>query len=289
MGKSQDMGRNDPTWIVAPSGWGAQIDYDGWDDPWVPKDKVVVHHGGGPNQAGSMNPAGTAAQIEDEKRQLRAWEAFHLSKPHRGIDYNYAVGISGTVYRLRGWNINGAHWGSDDVDGDGVSENREALAVVFIIGAGQPMTQQMRDGFLRFCAHVEQHGPTRQALSYHQEVAASGPANEWTACPGLERIAWVKELRSQPAVTKPSDEVIDYCFDTGMALGDRNYWKQMPAGDDEWWYFHAMLQRGIIGWYAHQGIVQGDPNYWLTVDPKSPEWSGYWAAVGTTTPTMEGQ
>lgn len=291
MGKSREMHLSDPAWVVAPIGWGAQVDYDKWDDRWTPKDKLVVHHGGGPNFAGSPHPDGvrSLAQVEDEKRQLRAWEQFHLSKPHRGIDYNYAVGISGTVYRLRGWNVNGAHWGNDDVDGDGASENSEALAVVFILGAGQPMTTHMQESFLRFHdSAAERMGFDRSSLSYHQEVAASGSRYDSTSCPGSDRIEWVKSIREAPAMPgKPSDTVIDYCFDSGLAWGDRNYWKAMDANNQEWWYFNAMIQRGLVGWYAHMGLMDGDPSYWLTLDPKSEEWASFWAAVGETTPLIK--
>lgn len=287
MGKSRLEGAFDAGWIVGPRSWGAAVDYDSWDDVWVPKDRVVVHHGGGPNFAGSVN-ADTAQQIEDEKEQLRRWEAYHLSKGHRGLDYCYAVGQSGTAYRARGWNQNGAQWGSDDVDGDGIGDNKESLPVVLIIGSGQAMTDEMKAGFLRLHDHLgERAGFDRTSLSYHQEVAASGPANEFTACPGSERISWVRELRQGLEAAKPTPEVLRHFYEAGIALGAPNfveYWNGIPAGDPEWAYFVDSFKGGYLRWYEQAGLLPAPWEEVVTWPNDDVRWSEVWRAIGTTVP-----
>lgn len=124
--------------VVSPAEWGAAVGYDSWSDPAVLKDKVVVHYNG-PEVVGFDRGA------ESEKSVLRAIERYHLGKGWRGIAYGWAVGASGTVYRLRGWNIYGAHTG--DVDHDGVNENREAIPVLFMLGGRQDPTPAMLGGF----------------------------------------------------------------------------------------------------------------------------------------------
>ncbi|KKL18404.1 hypothetical protein LCGC14_2475840, partial [marine sediment metagenome] len=94
--------------------WGSSRVYGDGDlsGLWVP-DKVVVHWGGAPGPP--ITKAG-------ERRLLRGWQRFHIeSRGWRDIAYNYAVGNSGTLYRLRGWNPSGAT--SGDFEGDGIPEN----------------------------------------------------------------------------------------------------------------------------------------------------------------------
>ena len=172
-----------PGWSVSPFEWGARRDYDKWTDAWVPKDKIVIHYGGGANSAGSVNPGGPEMQIEDEKSVLRGWERYHIDgRRWRGIAYCYAVGQSGEVYRLRGWNLNGAHYGNDDLEYDGIPENREAIPVVFILGGDQRPTDKAYAAFRRLREYLEMTMGKGLYLSYHQEVARSGGHN--TACPG---------------------------------------------------------------------------------------------------------
>ena len=276
-----------PADFYTPVDWGAQVNTLVWSDVWVEKDKLVLHHGGGPNQAGSINPD-PVAQVEDEIRQVRSWEAFHLSKPHRAIDYGFLLGQSGNIYVGRGFNLSGAHWNNDDVDDDGIPENHEALAVCAILGSGQSMSNEMREAFHRLWRWTEDILGHEMGLSYHKEVAASGSRYDSTACPGSERIAWIESLRAGGSVRRqvPSPEVIHYCFDSGLAWGDRYYWLGLPADSPEWPYFVAMLKRGLIGWYSHMGHVGGNEDYWLGLAEDSPEWADFWSAVGTTTPAI---
>lgn len=194
-----------PSWSVAPPDWGAVVDYDSWNDRWVRKDMFAVHYGGGANSAGSVNPD-PVQQIEDEKAVLRSWERFHMSKtpPHRGIDYSYAIGQSGTVYRCRGWNINGAHWGSDDVDEDDISDNAESLATVFILGGDQEPTPEALVAWarLREWAQKKVGEPLPLNAYGHQEIAASGGHS--TSCPGVHLMA--NPVRRNREVTMPTSK-----------------------------------------------------------------------------------
>lgn len=189
-----------PSWSVSPHLWGAQIGYDLWTDRWVPKDKIVVHYGGGANIAGSVDPD-VSEQLKDERSVLQGWERYHLGKKWRGIAYNYAVGQSGTVYRLRGWNLNGAQYTSDDLDADGIPENNEGVAVVFILGGDQEPTTDAYRGFEELRRYLEGVcGPLY--LTYHREVARTGGHN--TLCPGdAHLIPYCESHRSSTTAPDP--------------------------------------------------------------------------------------
>jgi hypothetical protein len=183
-----------PTWAVAPADWGATIKYDIWADPWTTKDQAIIHYGGGANTAGSVSGV-DVEQLSDERTILRGWERYHLSKGWRGIAYNWAVGQSGTLYRLRGWNVSGAQYsGEDDIDHDGVDANSEGAAVVFILGGTQQPTPAAYAAFERLRAFIEQTVGAPIALYGHSEVALSGGNS--TACPGVALMAYVRAHRT---------------------------------------------------------------------------------------------
>lgn len=170
---------------VSPAEWGAMIDYDGWNyGPWQP-DKWVVHYGGGANFAGDPQKAAEKGydfpSVEAEKKVLQLWEYYHVkSRGWRGIAYNYAIGQSGTLYRLRGENRAGAT--SGDFEGDGIPENVEARAVVFILGGDQQPTEAALRTFAYFWAEDQ------KPVIVHSDVKA-------TACPGDFLRRWVHEER----------------------------------------------------------------------------------------------
>ena len=217
-----------PSWMVSPVGWGAQVAYDQWSDRWVPKDKIAVHYGGGANTAGSVAEI-DADQISDAKAVLRSWERFHITgRGWRGIAYNFAVGQSGTVYRLRGWNLNGGHYGTDDIDYDGISANSESLACVFILGGDQKPTAKAKQGFERLRGWLQTTLAVPSLPLYgHKEIAASGGHS--TSCPGPHLMAYV-EAHRESTTTPPT-----------------RFW-DVPANHPHY---------GDIEWLADRGITEG--------------------------------
>jgi len=212
-----------PPFSVPPSRWGAQIDWDKIHDPYTPKDKLAVHYGGGPNPAGEFfglfadevgNPPPRPSalrhpwafirwrrsdafleQVAKEMRVLVAWERYHLSRGWRGLAYSFPIGQSGTVYRNRCWNRTGAHYTSDDVDHDNVSENDEAIACVFILGAGQTPTSYAWRSFkkLRRWSQAQDGIADHLAPYGHREIALSGGHS--TLCPGEPLMGLVLRMR----------------------------------------------------------------------------------------------
>lgn len=165
--------------IVSPQAWGAVIDYDSPQfsvGVWKP-DKWVVHYGGA-----------TAYQDRDEKAVLRSWERYHTqTKRWRGIAYNYAIGMSGTVYRLRGEKQAAAT--SGDQDKDGIPENHEARAVVFIMGGNtfEP-TAEAKQAFRDLYQTLGGNFP----VIVHSDSTA-------TQCPGPKLTAWVRSGGYKPS------------------------------------------------------------------------------------------
>lgn len=161
---------------VSPASWGALVNYDTWNDP-NSVDKWVIHYGG---------PAVTDydAGHEREMAVLRAWEKYHIDhNGWRGIAYNYAIGNSGTLYRLRGENKGGHTRG--DYEPDGISENTEARAVVFILGG----TQQPSDEALATFALMWGERPL--LVIGHRDVFLHGSGGTATACPGDYLHGWL--------------------------------------------------------------------------------------------------
>lgn len=162
---------------ISPWRWGAAVDYDTKD--WRPYnwDKWIVHWGGG-----STSTAG-----RDEYAILRAWERFHLSKGWRGIAYNMAIGNSGRLYRLRGDNQNGATRG--DEEPDGIPENREGFAVVFLVNKPDQVSEAALNTFRGMYAKVL---PDLSKVVGHRMVAEGPGWGTATSCPGPQLYEWIK-------------------------------------------------------------------------------------------------
>lgn len=164
--------------MISPTEWGAQVNYDDWSDTQYTKDLIAVHWGGPP-------PSGFDEGADREAQILRAYEDYHLNtKGWRGIAYGYAIGASGTVYRLRGKNNYGAHQG--DYDGDSISNNKEVVPVLFIMGAGQTATPAMWDSLikLRFWLMKQPWTVDYLPVTGHRVIQPKP-----TSCPGDENMA----------------------------------------------------------------------------------------------------
>lgn len=177
--------------------------YEQWRDRWTPKREIDIHYGGGPNTAGRLLKTveddtvirrllrPVDQQVSIEMAQLQSWEEYHVfSQGWRGIAYNFAIGQSGRIYVLRGWNNNGAHYSNDDVDYDGIPSNVEGVAIVMIMGGHQKPSRRMKRAFRRLRRYLEQSMGHGLPLYGHFEVAESG--GHGTKCPGRP---WTRILR----------------------------------------------------------------------------------------------
>lgn len=155
---------------LSPQEWGATVDYDTWSDRHVEKDKVVIHYNG---PAVHNYDTGRAREMQ----YLQAVERHHLGKGWRGFAYGWAIGMSGTVYRARGWNLYGAHRG--DVDEDGISENNEAIPILLILGGDQEPNGDMLSSLVELIESLAQDSRSDGLLEVygHRDVGS-------TECPG---------------------------------------------------------------------------------------------------------
>lgn len=231
-----------------PKNWGAQVDYlsKNW-TPWTP-DKTVVHYGGNATFAGDEERClargfSTYPSIPAEMSVLRIYEQSHLSRGWRGLAYNYAIGQSGTLYLGRAEQSSGAT--SGDYEGDGIPENEEARAVLFLIGGDQVPSEAALETFRRLWALTP---PDQQPVVIgHRDVKGT------TRCPGPFLLDWVHEGGYITDSNNEEDEMLrellqeqDASFfqtlqsKTGTPGGDSAYWSKEgsptagKAGEGEW-------------------------------------------------------
>lgn len=154
--------------------WNSRTKYpDRTKLPWN-VDKTVIHWGGYTDPG---NPDNTFdEQVAFEMSILRGWQRYHMAPPRNWTDiaYSYAVGNSGMRYRLRGENRAGATRG--DYEGDGIPENEEARALVWIGGQGHVPSDAA------FASMGSMTDPSMPVI-LHFEVRR-------TACPGPDWAGW---------------------------------------------------------------------------------------------------
>lgn len=166
---------------VLPSEWRAQVDYLSTNlKPWSP-DKTVVHYGGN-----AVTDAYTGEARE--KTVLRIYEQSHLSRGWTGLAYNYAIGMSGRLYVIRAEQRSGAT--SGDYEDDGIPENEEARAVLFIMGGDQEPTDEALD---TFTALWERTPEAQELVIGHRDVKGT------TQCPGDFLTNWIHEEQYKEA------------------------------------------------------------------------------------------
>lgn len=171
--------------VLSPADWGATVPYDTWTPDRTRRERVALHYNGPPIASYDKG-------VRFEKAALQAIERYHLGKGWRGIGYGWAVGASGTIYRLRGWATYGAHKG--DYDGDGIAENSETIPVLLILGEGQPMTAAMEASIEALRLDFETTVGNDLMLIGHQEIAQQGTGTV-TACPGPLVMSYVRDHR----------------------------------------------------------------------------------------------
>lgn len=214
-------GELNPILPVDGINWGAQVNYLSKDwQPWD-ADKIVVHYGGNA-------VTGAYDGIAREKTVLRIYEQSHLSRGWRGLAYNYAIGMSGQLYVIRAEQRSGAT--SGDYEDDGIPENDEARAVLFIMGGEQIPT----DAALETFSQLWQLTPeASQLVIVHKDVKNTG-------CPGDFLTTWMHAENYKPAELPPQEEEMDWSdivADETFALAyDLDYIQGNPAVMPEYYF-----------------------------------------------------
>lgn len=160
--------------------WGASANYDpdAHGGEREGNEHVVVHHPGY-----EIREAADGGNIASEKATLRDIEEGAIERNWWGLQYDVAVGQSGSKYAGRGLARSGAT--SGDVDDDGTHNNLETEAVLVLVRPGTPMTDACRESLTEL---LDAHGGK---VIGHQE-AKGNP----TACPGEDRMAFIEEYRA---------------------------------------------------------------------------------------------
>ena len=174
--------------IISPAEWGATINYDDWNDEYTPDEGIALHHGGRLNYVAAQKPYNQAKEMA----KLRQWEQYHLRKGWRGLAYGWAIGQTGTIYRIRGFNSYGAHLG--DIDGDGISNNEEIIPVIWIASGHQHTpTPEFHESMEWLRKNVIEVRSLRATYLWgHKEVQADVSG---TACPGPAGMQYVNDHR----------------------------------------------------------------------------------------------
>ena len=183
--------------VYAPSEWGATMDYDSWDEPFTPDDGIALHHGGSSDYPAAQQPYSTAKEMT----QLRSWERFHLSKGWRGLAYGWAVGQSGALYRIRGWNRYGAHLG--DIDEDGIANNDEIVPIIWIASGTLHVMSPEAEAAIEWLRTniIEPGSPDATWLYGHKEIQSKP-----TACPGAGGMDYVSMHRELEVIDMTPEE-----------------------------------------------------------------------------------
>jgi len=239
--------------VYAPSEWGATIDYDNWNDPFTPDDGIALHHGGSSDYPAAQPPYTTTKEIA----QLRSWERYHLSKGWRGIAYGWAVGQTGNLYRLRGWNRYGAHLG--DIDGDGIANNVEIVPIIWIAsGLLHTMSPEAEAAIEWLRTNViEPASPAATWLYGHKEIQPKP-----TSCPGkggMDYVTTHREVKDMPLTKEDLDKIADavwYRFITNPVTGAQRGAQALLA--DAVQYSHQAANKTPPASAPKQGTWQED-------------------------------
>jgi hypothetical protein len=106
--------------------------------------------------------------------------------------------MSGTVYRLRGEQRSAAT--SGDIEPDGIPENYEARAVVFIMGGYQTPTAKALQAFKDL---YQELGPDLPVI-VHSDVRGTS----YTKCPGTFLRVWVHRKEYEVQFTAEEEKIL---------------------------------------------------------------------------------
>ncbi len=160
--------------MIDQAGWGSTKIYADGDlnGGWDPK-YIIIHWGGWTEEV--------SEELEDD--QLRGWQRYHLGKGWQDIAYNYGIGESGKLYRLRGENHGGHTSGTDE---NGESWSSVGIGVVWIGGKS------------------DANGPSKEALQSMADfiternlpVLGHVQTGKATACPGQFWLDFVEDYNN---------------------------------------------------------------------------------------------
>lgn len=163
--------------MIDQAGWGSTKIYDDYTlyGDWDPQ-YLIIHWGGLTSEVNTL---------PKEASTLRGWQRYHLTKDGgtwQDIAYNYAIGESGNLYRLRGENHAGHTSGRTP---DGLKWNSVGVGVVWIGGK------------------ADSDGPSRLALdrmaAYVRKrdlpVLGHVQTGKATACPGPDWLQFVEDYK----------------------------------------------------------------------------------------------
>ena len=181
-------------------------------------DKIIIHWGG----------SGTAeVTVAGSMDRLRRWDRYHTYTKGwaGGLAYSFAVDQLGKVYRCRGINEAGAT--SGDYEPDGIRENQEGLAVVWIGGSASIPTEAAFDAMERV---IIDSG--LETVIGHMEVKK-------TACPGSEWMQFVAaESWTWPQPSPQFEESWEWAIDEGILTRH-----SQPKRLLDYQHFIALLER----------------------------------------------
>ena len=178
--------------------WGSRTEYP--DDPSFEPRYIVIHWGG---LTDYVPPEG-------EARQLKGWQRYHMdSKGWSDIAYNFAIGDSGRLYRLRGYN-RGGHTKGTTPEGD--SYNSASLGIVWIGGkkAGTPSAE----AFDAMSSVINELG---LQVRGHRTVKIEN--NSWTQCPGDEWLEYIVNRGWEMSDFKPPKKVFEKSWAAALKAG----------------------------------------------------------------------
>jgi hypothetical protein len=142
-------------------------------------DKIVIHWGG-------STEVPDPPTVEWEMDRLRRWDRYHYHTRgwKGGLAYGAGVGNTGSSYRSRGFNQQGAT--SGDYEPDGTPENKEAFALLWIGGSASEPSQAALDEMGRIVREIQDLYPEADLVIGHQDVKGD------TSCPGPVLMDWIK-------------------------------------------------------------------------------------------------
>lgn len=210
--------------MISQADWGSTTEYadgalsGGWDPRYI-----IIHWGGLTSERNT---------IEQEHASLQGWQRYHLRKGWQDIAYNYAVGESGRLYRLRGENHGGHTSGVDPATGK--SWSTVGVGVVWIGG------QRDEDG--PSAAALETMG--RFVRERGLPVLGHQQTGKATSCPGPDWLEWITDKGWTLEEEMNLTAYVNAAFEHGLIQPDtpaaRAYWLGLAESDpqsSEWYYF----------------------------------------------------